>query len=61
MNGFYSRVIELLRLHGFELRRQKGSHQSWCRKNLCVTVSTNCDSRFTANAIMKQAGIDHRF
>ncbi|WP_156949808.1 type II toxin-antitoxin system HicA family toxin [Simplicispira psychrophila] len=38
MNGFYSRVIEILKANGFEMQRQKGSHQSWCRKNLCVTV-----------------------
>lgn len=61
MNGYYSRVIEILKQYGFELRRQKGSHQSWCKSNLCVTVSTNCDSRHTANAIMKQAGIDQKF
>lgn len=61
MNGFYSRVIEVLKQHGFELHRQKGSHQSWCKAALCVTVSTNCESRHTANAIMKRAGIDFRF
>ena len=61
MRGYYNHVIEILRQHGFELRRQSGSHQSWCRKSLCVTVSTHCESRHTANAIMKQAGIEHRF
>lgn len=61
MNGYYSQVVQVLRQHGFELRRQKGSHQSWCKGNLCVTVSTTCDSRHTANAILKQAGIAHRF
>lgn len=61
MNGYYSRVIVILKQYGFELRRQKGSHQSWCKSTLCVTVSTSCDSRHTANAIMKQAGIDYKF
>jgi predicted RNA binding protein YcfA (HicA-like mRNA interferase family) len=61
MNGFYKEVIAYLKQHGFSMMRQKGSHQSWCKGNLCVTVSTNCDSRFTATAIMKQAGINHRF
>jgi len=61
MNGYYALVIAVLRQHGFELVRQKGSHQTWKSSGCSVTVSTNCDSRHTANAIMKQAGIAHRF
>jgi len=61
MKGYYSQVIAVLKQHGFIFQRQKGSHQRWCRGSLCVTVSTNCDSRHTANAIMQQAGIAHRF
>jgi predicted RNA binding protein YcfA (HicA-like mRNA interferase family) len=61
MNGYYAQVIAVLKQHGFSLRRKKGSHQSWCHGRLCVTVSTNCASRHTANEIMKQAGIAHRF
>ncbi|MBA4215197.1 MAG: hypothetical protein C0449_19155 [Polaromonas sp.] len=61
MNGFYDQVITVLKQHGFSLSGQKGSHQSWCKSKLCVTVSTNCTSRHTANAVMKQAGIPHRF
>ena len=33
----------------------------WSKGQTSVTVSKNCDSKFTANSIMKQAGIDHRF
>jgi predicted RNA binding protein YcfA (HicA-like mRNA interferase family) len=61
MNGFFDQVKAVLKQHGFSFVRQKGSHQTWCQGSLCVTVSTNCASRHTANAIMKQAGIDHRF
>jgi len=61
MNGYYALVVAMLRQHGFELVRQKGSHQTWKNNWRSVTVSTNCDSRHTANAIMKQAGIAHRF
>jgi predicted RNA binding protein YcfA (HicA-like mRNA interferase family) len=61
MNGFYKQVVAVLKQHGFSFVRQKGSHQFWCRGSLCVTVSTNCASRHTANAIMKQAGVADRF
>jgi len=61
MKGYYELVIALLKQHGFTFQRQKGAHQRWFRGTHGVTVSTNCDSRHTANAIMKQAGIPHRF
>jgi predicted RNA binding protein YcfA (HicA-like mRNA interferase family) len=61
MNGFYDQVKAVLKQHGFFLVRQKGSHQIWCKDRICVTVSTNCASRHTANEIMKQAGISHHF
>ena len=61
MNGYYSQVVAVLKQHGFFCLRQKGSHQTWGKGGICVTVSTNCASRFTANAIMKDAGINHRF
>jgi len=61
MKGFYNQVVAVLKQHGFTLLRQKGSHQRWCRGSLRVTVSTHCDSRHTANIIMEQAGIAHRF
>jgi predicted RNA binding protein YcfA (HicA-like mRNA interferase family) len=61
MNGYYAQVIAVLKRHGYYMSRQKGSHQTWTNGKRPVTVSTNCDSRFTANAIMKQAGINQRF
>lgn len=61
MNGFYEEVKAVLKQHGFFFVRQKGSHQLWSNGRHKVTVSTNCDSRHTANAIMKQAGIAHKF
>ena len=61
MNGFYEEVKAVLKQHGFFLVRQKGSHQRWSNGRVSVTVSTTCASRHTANAIMKQAGIEHRF
>lgn len=61
MNGYYDSVIAVLKKHGFSCVRQKGSHQMWSSGKLSVTVSTNCASRHTANEIMKQARIKHRF
>jgi predicted RNA binding protein YcfA (HicA-like mRNA interferase family) len=61
MNGFYNQVAAVLKQHGFFCLRQKGSHQIWGNGSVSVTVSTNCASRVTANAIMKQAGIAHKF
>jgi len=61
MKGYYNQVIAILKAHGFAFLRQKGSHQRWFRGSLVVTVSTNCKSRYTANDVMKQAGIAHRF
>lgn len=62
MTGYYSQVAAMLKQHGFFMSRQaKGSHEMWRKGSVSVTVSTTCASRFTANAIMKQAGIAHRF
>ena len=62
MKGFYKLVAEMLRRHGYTLLRQQGSsHQIWTNGTRNQLVSTNCDSRHTANGIMKQAGIDHKF
>ena len=61
MNGYYNQVIAVLKQRGFLFVRQKGSHQTWAGNPKVVTVSTNCASRHTANEIMKQAGINHRF
>ncbi len=62
MNGFYKLVIEQLQKNVFQLLRQGStSHQVWSDGLVSVTVSTNCYSRHTANAIMKQAKLDYRF
>ena len=61
MNGYYAQVRTVLEQHRFFCDRQKGSHQNWTNGKISVTVSTNCYSRHTANAIMKRAGINHRF
>jgi predicted RNA binding protein YcfA (HicA-like mRNA interferase family) len=53
----------MLAQHGWMLLRSgKGSHEYWGREGYKpVTVPHNCKSRITANEIMKQAKIDHKF
>ncbi len=61
MKGYYDQVIAVLKKHGFSFVRQTGAHQTWSDGRTPVTVSTNCYSRHTANGIMKDAGINHKF
>lgn len=62
MNGYYKQLIALLRENGFQLVRQgKGSHEMWGNASRRVTVPFNCQSRHTANAVLQQAGINHKF
>lgn len=62
MNGYYKQVVEQLRQHGYTfLCAGKGSHEIWSNGAHRQTVPFHCKSRHTANEIMKQAGIAHRF
>lgn len=62
MNGYFEQVVAVLQKHGFERAHGgKGSHQKWRGSGVTVLVPFNCYSRHTANAVMKQAGIDHKF
>jgi len=63
MNGYEWLVKELLLKHGCVfLRAGKGSHEIWqCPNGMSVTVNHLCKSRHTANSILKEAGIKHRF
>ena len=62
MNGYYSKVVEQLKKHKYRyLEPGKGSHEIWTNDVHNQTVPFHCKSRHTANEIMKQAGIDHRF
>jgi len=44
-------------------RRGNGDHDIWCSPHTKrpLTVDTKIKSRHTANGIMKQAGLQHRF
>jgi predicted RNA binding protein YcfA (HicA-like mRNA interferase family) len=64
MNGYFQQVCALLRDHGWEYYKPgKGSHQKWKKTQggQVVLVPFNCYSRHTANAVLRDAGIDHKF
>ena len=61
--GYYDQIKGLLLAHGCRLMRQgKGSHEIWYSPHTPkpVTVSVTVNSRNTANAILKQAGINKK-
>lgn len=45
------------------VRRGKGDHDIWYSPitKMHITVDSKIKSRYTANAILKQSGIDYRF
>jgi len=62
MNGYYQQVTAILKKHGYSfLEAGKGSHEIWTNGRHRQTVPFACKSRHTANEIMKQAGINHKF
>ena len=62
MNGYYALVIDAVKQHDYRfLRAGAGSHESWTHGRRKQTVPRNMPSRHIANAVMKQAGIAHRF
>jgi predicted RNA binding protein YcfA (HicA-like mRNA interferase family) len=64
VKGFYSQIIEALKANGCTfVRYGKGDHEIWYSpiSNRNFPVDKKSLSRHTANAIMKQAGIDKKF
>ena len=64
MAEYEKKVREILRQNGCRfVRHGKGDHDIWYSPitKRHVTVDRKIKSRFTANEILKQSGIDHRF
>lgn len=64
MAEYEKKVRKILRENGCSfLRRGKGDHDIWYSPitDRNVTVDTKIKSRHTANAILKQSGIQHKF
>ena len=63
VQGFYSQLSKLLKAHGCSfVRMGKGDHEIWHSRitNRNVTVDRGVMSRHTANAVLKEAGINQR-
>lgn len=64
MAEYEKKVRDILAANGCTFqRRGKGDHDIWYSPitNRNVTVDTKIKSRHTANAVLKQSGIDHKF
>ena len=64
MAEFEKKVREILTAYGcYFKRRGKGDHDIWYSPitQRSITVDSKIKSKFTAEAIMKQAGIDKKF
>jgi len=62
--GYYHLIIEQLKRHGCFFRRHgAGDHELWFSPitNRTFPVDRGCQSKHTANAVMKQAGINYKF
>lgn len=60
MNGYYAILKHILEEHGcYKHREARGSHELWFSPmtQQYFPVSVSCQSRHTANGILKQAGI----
>jgi predicted RNA binding protein YcfA (HicA-like mRNA interferase family) len=64
MADYYRDLVRLLRDAGYEFKRQgRGDHEIWWHltTGIRVTVDRKLRSKFTANAILKEAGISKTF
>ena len=64
MAEYEKKIREILKQYGCTFfRRGKGDHDIWYSPITMrhITVDTKIKSRHTANAILKQCGIDYRF
>jgi hypothetical protein len=64
MADYYRDLIRLLMDGGYELKRKgRGDHEIWWnpRTGVHLTVDRKLRSRFTANGILKEAGLPKAF
>ncbi len=64
MAEYEKKVREILKDNNcYFVRRGKGDHDIWYSPitNRHITVDGKIKSRFTANAVLKQSGIDFKF
>jgi predicted RNA binding protein YcfA (HicA-like mRNA interferase family) len=57
VKGYYLAVTKELQAIGYRYAvNAKGSHEKWTRGGETIVVPRHLNSRFTANAILKEAG-----
>lgn len=64
VRGFYAQIVTALKAAGCVYKRAgKGDHEIWYSPltQRSFTVDKGSLSRHTANAVMRQAGIDKKF
>jgi predicted RNA binding protein YcfA (HicA-like mRNA interferase family) len=61
VKGYYTEICLNLKSNGWIHKRTNGSHEIWQKDGRSVTVPKSSKSRHTANAVMKQAGIERKF
>ena len=64
MADYYRDLIRLLKAGGYEFKREgRGDHEIWWnpQTRVNVTVDRKLKSRFTANGILKEAGLAKAF
>lgn len=64
VQGYYAQIVSALRAAGCTYKRPgKGDHEIWYspKTRRSFTVDKGSLSRHTANAVMRQAGIDKKF
>lgn len=64
MADYYRDVVRLLRDAGYEFKRQgRGDHEIWWnpQSGVRVTIDRKLASKFTANGILKEAGLQKAF
>ena len=60
MSGYERKVRKFLKESGYVMERPRGSHDIWSDGELEVSVPSKINNRHTANAILKEAGIDEK-
>lgn len=61
MKGYYPALLEIFRKHGVVfVRNGKGDHEIWQLGDRKTTVDRGTKNRYTANAVLKQLGLEER-